>query len=132
MNYIIDTHVLIWFLEGSAQLSDTAKAALMNPRSKLILPAIVLAEAAWIVRKAKTNIPSVTSLLSSVKRDHRMQVFPLDQTVVEKTIDLNAIAEMHDRQIVATALVIQSQGEEVALLTCDRNITDSNLVSIIW
>jgi hypothetical protein len=39
---------------------------------------------------------------------------------------------MHDRQIVATAIILQNQGETVALLTCDRNITDSGVISVIW
>ncbi|BAZ16639.1 hypothetical protein NIES4071_85170 [Calothrix sp. NIES-4071] len=43
-----------------------------------------------------------------------------------------AIGEMHDRQIVATAMVLEQQGEKVALLSCDQNITASGLVTIIW
>ena len=39
---------------------------------------------------------------------------------------------MHDRQIVATAMILQNQGETLALLTCDRNITASGVISIIW
>ena len=39
---------------------------------------------------------------------------------------------MHDRQIVATALVIQAQGEQVALLTYDQDITAANLTNIVW
>jgi hypothetical protein len=39
---------------------------------------------------------------------------------------------MHDRQIVATALVLASKGEIVQLLSCDKNIIASGLVPIIW
>jgi hypothetical protein len=39
---------------------------------------------------------------------------------------------MHDRQIVETAMILQDRGEIVALLTCDRNITASGVISIIW
>ncbi|QIR38965.1 hypothetical protein HCG51_21180 [Tolypothrix sp. PCC 7910] len=39
---------------------------------------------------------------------------------------------MHDRQIVATAIVLASKGDTVQLLTCDQNITASGLVAIIW
>ncbi len=52
--------------------------------------------------------------------------------MIERTISLSKIAEMHDRQIVATVLVLESQGETVALLTCDQNITASGLVTIVW
>lgn len=46
-----------------------------------------------------------------------MTVIPLDRTILEKTLTLTDINEMHDRQIVATALVLIDQGESVALLT---------------
>ena len=42
------------------------------------------------------------------------------------------ITEMHDRLIVATTIILRNRGEEIALLTCDRHITASNLLDIIW
>jgi hypothetical protein len=39
---------------------------------------------------------------------------------------------MHDRQIVATAIVVQTQGNQIALLTCDKNIAASGTVEILW
>jgi PIN domain nuclease of toxin-antitoxin system len=44
MKYIIDTHALIWFLEGNSRLGATAKEILSDSSSELILPAIALAE----------------------------------------------------------------------------------------
>ncbi len=61
-----------------------------------------------------------------------MVIYPLDKDVIEITMSLSAINEMHDRQIAATALVLASKGEVVQLLTCDKNIIASGLVSIVW
>ncbi len=61
-----------------------------------------------------------------------MVIYPLDQDVIEMTMRLYSINEMHDRQIAATALVLASKGEIVRLLTCDQNITASALVAIVW
>ena len=47
-------------------------------------------------------------------------------------ISLSAITEMHDRLIVATAIVLENKKETVSLLTCDRNITASGLLTIVW
>ena len=49
MKYIVDTHALIWFLEGNPRLGTAAKQVLESQESQLILPAIALAEAAFIV-----------------------------------------------------------------------------------
>jgi PIN domain nuclease of toxin-antitoxin system len=132
MKYVIDTHALIWFLEGNPRLGINAKAILVDPTSQLVLPAIALAEAVWIVERAKTSIPSVTDLLNAIDADSRIVIYPIDQTVVEQSVKLSAVTEMHDRLIVATAIVLKNQGAIVTMLSCDRNISGSGLLSIVW
>ncbi|PZO41493.1 MAG: twitching motility protein PilT [Pseudanabaena frigida] len=132
MKYILDTHALIWFLEGNARLGLTAKEILSDSSSELILPAIALAEAVWIVSRGKTSISSVEALLKVVKQDKRVSIYPLDSDVIEKSINFTSINEMHDRQIVSTALMVEGQGNRVALLSCDQNICTANLVRIVW
>lgn len=132
MKYVIDTHALIWFLEGNPRLGAQAKQILLTPNNELVLSAIALAEAVWIVGKGKTSIPTAQALLDEVNQDARVVVYPLDKAIIEVTLTLPTILEMHDRQIVATAKHLESQGEMVSLLTCDQNITSSNLVTIVW
>ena len=132
MKYIVDTHALIWFLEGNSRMGIAAKQVLENQESQLILPAIALAEAAFIVERGKTSIPSVIDLHIAVNGDPRIVVYPLDRAIVETTNTLLSINEMHDRQIVATAIILKNQGAEANVLTCDRNITASGVVPIIW
>ena len=57
---------------------------------------------------------------------------PFDRNVVERSLGLAAVTELHDRQIVATALLLIDQGESVAILTRDVNITASGLAPVIW
>ncbi|MBD1884585.1 PIN domain-containing protein [Microcoleus vaginatus] len=132
MKYLIDTHALIGFLEGNQRLGTQVQAILSNLDSQLVLPAIALAEAAWIVERGKTSIPSVNALFNAINSDSRIAVDPLDRTIINQTLSLLSIHEMHDRQIVATAMILQNQGETVALLTCDGNITASGVISVIW
>lgn len=121
-----------WFLEGNSRLGANARTILSEADSQLMLPAIALAEAVWIVERGKTSIPSVTALLSAVSADSRVMVYPLDRAVIDRSINLAKIYEMHDRQIVSNAVVLQNQGETVSVLTCDQNITASGLVPIVW
>jgi PIN domain nuclease of toxin-antitoxin system len=132
MKYIVDTHALLWYVEGNPRLGENARTILAEPTSQLILPIIALAEAVWIVERGKTSIPSVTILLKAVDADPRLDIYPLDQAIVKQTLSLQEITEMHDRQIVATVLSLSAKGESVALLTRDRNITESGLVPIVW
>ncbi|BBD62536.1 PilT protein domain protein [Nostoc sp. HK-01] len=132
MKYVIDTHALIWFLEGNIRLGANAKAILSHADSQLVIPATTLAEAVWIVERGRTSIPQPQDVISVVESDPRVVIYPLDQDVIKMTISLSAINEMHDRQIVATALVLASKGNVVQLLTCDQNITASALLATVW
>lgn len=132
MKYVIDTHTLVWFLEGNTRLGSKAKIVLADSKSQLILPAIALAEAVWIVERARTSIPSVTDLLNAINADPRIVIYPVNKAVVDRSIDLSAITEMHDRLIVATAFVLKDRGEKIGLLTCDRNISASGLLTLVW
>ena len=80
----------------------------------------------------KINIPTVSDFLRAVDADPRVVVVPLDRTVLDKTVSLTAITEMHDRQIVATALILGEQGETVAVITKDTNLHDSPIVLSTW
>ena len=71
-------------------------------------------------------------MLNAVDADPRIVIYPVDKTVIEQSLNLSIITEMYDRLIVATAIVLKNQGEKIALLTCDRHITASNLLDIIW
>jgi PIN domain nuclease of toxin-antitoxin system len=132
MKYVIDTHALIWFLEGNERLGPNALSVLSDPESVLILPAIALAEALWIIERGKTSIPSVQVFMAALRSDSRITFHPLDQSVITETMTLLSIHEMHDRQIVSTAIVLQKQGELISLLSCDRNITAANVIPIVW
>jgi hypothetical protein len=71
-------------------------------------------------------------VISAVEADSRVIIYPLDKDVIEITMNLSAINEMHDRQIVATVIYLANKGEPVQLLSCDKNIVESGLVPIAW
>jgi hypothetical protein len=84
------------------------------------------------VERRKCAIPSVTALLADVDADPRLRLVPLDRAILDLSLTLTAIREMHDRHIVATALHLTNPGSSIALLTCDTNIVASGLVPIVW
>jgi PIN domain nuclease of toxin-antitoxin system len=130
--YVVDTHALIWFLEGNTRLGTKARTVLENPTSLLVIPMIVLAEACWIIEHGRTSIPNVDDLLRAVDADPRVTIVALDRAILNKTLTLHAIGEMHDRQIVGTALLLLDQGETVVLLTKDSNVRDAGVVATLW
>src|SRR5208337_2683805 len=123
--YVLDTHALVWHLEGNPRLGPQAKKVIDDPQSSLVLPIIALAEAAYIVEHGRTAIPTVTDLLRSVFADLRISIHPLNWEVFQESLHASVLPEMHDRLIVGSAVYLQSLGDTVALLTKDSNIVAS-------
>lgn len=63
--YVLDTHALIWYLEGNPRLGQAARDVIDDADSELVLPIIALAEAVFIVEHGRTGIPDVQSLLDA-------------------------------------------------------------------
>jgi PIN domain nuclease of toxin-antitoxin system len=131
--YIIDTHALLWYLTDDKRLGGSASRILDDSKIRLLIPSIVLAEALFILESKPTLYDlSESTLLQEIEKDPRMEVVALDWEVLVKTLECKAIPEMHDRQIVATAMLAQKAGFDIAILTRDGNITDSGLVPVVW
>jgi PIN domain nuclease of toxin-antitoxin system len=130
--YVLDTHAIVWYLEGNPKLGSAAKHLLDSTGDELAIPIIALAEAAFIVSQGKTSIPSAAHLLATLKADQRVQIIPLSYTIFEISQSLTGIPEMHDAFIVATAIWLRDQDYRVALLTKDREIVKSNEIEVIW
>jgi PIN domain nuclease of toxin-antitoxin system len=130
--YILDTHALIWHLEGNKLLGKNAKAVIDSPASELILPVIAFAEALFVVEKGRTAIPVVDDLVNDVQADDRIEIFPLTEDILNESLNLTAIPEIHDRLIVATGVYLKNQGEIVEILTKDNLIVLTSVLKVTW
>ena len=86
--YILDTHALVWYLEGNPKLGNKAKAVMSATDSEMILPIIGLAEAAFLIEKGRIGIPSISELLTDVKNDKRIEIQLLTMTIFEQSLTL--------------------------------------------
>lgn len=132
--YVLDTHALVWLVEGNKRLGERAKTILTAPDSQMVLPIIALAEASPIIERGRTTIPNVTKFLTRVYEDSRIEVFPLTLAVFERSLTEEGlrIPELHDRFIVSTGLHLQDLGDTVMIITVDQAITASKVLSTVW
>jgi PIN domain nuclease of toxin-antitoxin system len=130
MIYIIDTHALVWFLAGDAKLSSKAQQILGDPGqgNRLAVPTIVLAEAWDLARKKKVSVP-FTDVLRAV-RASRALLLPLELNIINLFPGL--LPDIHDEIIIATALDLQLNYDNVSIVTKDQKIQNSNVVTCIW
>jgi PIN domain nuclease of toxin-antitoxin system len=130
--YVVDTHAVVWFVEGNPRLGGRAAEVLRDPNSDLVMSAVALGEACWMVEHGKTKIPSLEKCLSAIDSERRLTIFPLTAEIVRISATLPSHIEMHDRQIVATAMLLSYGTERVPLVTRDMVITNSKLVEVVW
>jgi PIN domain nuclease of toxin-antitoxin system len=131
---IVDTHTLLWYLQADKKLGVQAKNILQNPKSRLIIPLIVLAEAQIIISKNRTNITSFSDLWQDIKADKRIEIYEITLEIFQRSLqpDAQKVPELHDRLIVSTGLYLQDLGHNVVILTKDTLIVEANVLPIIW
>lgn len=127
--YIADTHALVWFLEENLRLSNSAKSAMLDINAQIILPAIVLTEVTFLYAKKRTSV-DLHTVISEVASSSNSTVYPLDEEVV---LRLPTNLDIHDAIIVATGIIYRDViGYDVAIITKDKAIKDSNIIKTIW
>lgn len=124
MNFIIDTHALIWFFENNPRLGKHALNAFENPEATLWLHVIVLCELLFYLRK-KRKSDEYDPLIRVIQSDKRIQIVDLNLDQISK---IPSGLEMHDGLIAALALQIP----EAKILTCDRLLTSWASHRIAW
>ncbi len=127
---LLDTHVVIWLAFEPERLSKRAKEAIRVARreGELAIAGISLLELAWLAEKGRVettlSVESFVRLCAS-----KMTVLPITPEIAARAVSLPDPypKDPQDRLIGATALV-----EGIPLVTHDRLIKKSRLVSVIW
>ena len=129
MIHVLDTHPLVWHLEGNRRLSPKARAVLTDPSAELVVPTIVLAEV-WHLYHRKKIRTSPQEVRARILSASNCSVYPLDEAVLEL---FPAGLDIHDAIIVATARVYRDVlHRPVRLVTRDEPITQSGLIETLW
>ncbi len=128
MNYVADTHTLVWYFTGDKRLSRKAFRALEETLREglVVVPAMVLAEIMYISKKGRVLLDFGETLKKLEEYDN-FEIAPLDVDILKVADSLDVDMEMHDKLIVATTLHY-----EAALITRDQQIKDSAIVPTIW
>jgi PIN domain nuclease of toxin-antitoxin system len=129
--YVLDTHVLVWFLEGNAKLSGRCREILASADVELWVPAIAVVECLDLIQKKRSAI-TAKNIEYLFAGDGLIQVVPLDQSIALITQEFQALPDIHDRCMIATTASLIRRGTKVSLMTADQDIIDSKYVPTIW
>lgn len=124
MSLLIDTHALFWLITGDKRLSKKARLAI-DSAEKVFIPTIVLLELLSLLEK-KGLQALFDVVLKEIQLDKRYIPVSLDLALIYKVTQVTAKIEMHDKVILASALLLN-----VPIVTRDRLIR-KNYSNTIW
>lgn len=129
MIYCLDTHTIYWLLGSYRKLGSRARSILAREGETFIVPSIVLVELLRLMRRSGDAV-SPETLLIEIAQCIDFMTYSFDLPEFRR---MSPLLEQHDAMIVACALsAAESSSDEVALITCDEEITKSGLVRTVW
>jgi PIN domain nuclease of toxin-antitoxin system len=128
MTYIVDTHVLIWFLDKNKRLKQQHYQILIDKNNNFVISAIVLAEVKHLISRKRITV-DYGKLIDYLSESENCVIYPVDEDIVEEMPEgLN----IHDALIVATGLVYKNiLGQDIRILTEDEEIIKSNILPVV-
>ncbi len=127
MNILIDTHALIWFLNGDNSLSIIAKRNIESKNNKKYISIASLWEIAIKFNLGKFNYSSGLNSFFDLAFSNGFKILPIN---IVHILQLTKIENIHkdpfDRIIIAQAMI-----ENMKICTIDSKIVNYN-VEIIW
>lgn len=128
MNYLLDTHTFLWFLEGNNSLSSKARIIIEDADNTIYVRIASIWEIAIKISISKLKL-SVN--LEEVKTEivkNNFEILPLD---FEHIIELTNLEQIHkdpfDRIIISQAI-----SEKCTIISKDSNFDFYKNVNVLW
>lgn len=129
---LIDTHVLVWWINEPRKLSNKAKKIIEEniKKGEIFISSISVWEIFLLVKKGKLTLAmDPQSWVSAIESLPFVHFVPLDNNILAKSVFLNR--DFHqdpvDRMIVATAMI-----NGATIITSDEKILDYPHVQSVW
>lgn len=128
MDYVTDTHSLVWYFTDDGRLSSNALTAFQASEGEgtVFVPAVVLAEIMFIARKGRITL-SFESTIKRIEGSENFEIAPLSAEILKTADKIEADLEMHDKLIAATALF-----HHAVSITKDDTLHKSGVVLTVW
>ena len=127
MTFLLDTHTLLWWLEGSSKLGPQANAVISNPKSGVWISAATAWEIAIKAGLGRLDLgePPEVCLPRELARSGFLPLpVTFEHALAVRSLPLHH-ADPFDRMLVAQAL-----SEGLAIMTTDAAISEYNVPTI--
>jgi len=129
MNFVSDTHALIWWFTNSPKISSKASEIFEKcemGENVIFIPSIVIAEALSIFDKKRLSF-NFRNLFKKINDSENSVLVALDYPILRKMVALKEIPELHDKIIVSTAKYLN-----LSIITKDKSLRNLPSIKTIW
>jgi PIN domain nuclease of toxin-antitoxin system len=127
MNLLLDTHTLIWFLEGDTTLSTDAKNLIENPANTNFVSVATFWEMAIKVSLKKLEMQISIQNLKKLLWENGIEVLPI---TIENTLFVSQLP-FHHKDPFDRLLIAQAVNENMILVSKDEAMLLYN-VQTVW
>lgn len=114
MKILLDTHMLIWWLDGSDVLPKAALSAIADPAAEVAVSSISIAEISLKRTIGKLRAPWIPDVLLA---ENGISVLPFTTDHARRLLDL----PLHHRDPFDRMLIAQAIHEDMAFATADTH-----------
>jgi len=128
MNYLLDTHTFLWFINDDTSLSSTAKALIEDPENTIYLSVASIWEMAIKVSLDKLEMPSpFTDFIDEQLNENTIILLNI------KTAHTGVVATLpfHHRDPFDRLIIAQSKVEDIPVIGKDA-IFDDYGIKRLW
>ena len=129
MNFVTDTHALLWWFTNSSKIGPKASEIFEKcerGENVIFIPSIVIAEALSIFEKKRVSF-DFKKLFKKIYESENFVLIALDYGILQKMVDLKDIFELHDKIIVSTAKYLN-----FPIITKDKVLQDIPYIKTVW
>lgn len=127
MDLLLDTHSLIWFLNGDEKLSDKVKIAIEDSNNSKIVSIVSIWEIAIKISLDKFRFPKGFKHFLDMVEENGLEILPI---TFEHAVVLSTLEFIH-RDPFDRLLIAQCMADNLILATKDDNIKRYN-IQTIW
>ena len=129
MNFLTDTHALIWWFTDSPRISTKASEIFEKcekGENVIFIPTIVVAESLSIYEKKRISF-NFKNLFKKIETSENFVLIALDYPILEKMVTLKEVHELHDKIIVASAKHL-----DLPIITKDKVLRKLSSIKSVW
>jgi PIN domain nuclease of toxin-antitoxin system len=127
MDLLLDTHTLIWFLNGDEKLPGMVRDAIENPNNLKIVSIVSIWEISIKISLDKFRFPKGFKHFLEMVDENGFEILPI---TIEHAMIVSNLEFIH-RDPFDRLLIAQCKNDNLILVTIDENIRKYN-IQTIW